>query len=101
MQKLPLALITCFIFAFTVNTALSACVTSGGQLYKSCVSCHNADASKHGLNKLSEEDFVKNLIRIRDDTSQKYQPMKKIFKTYSEDDIANIAAYVQTLKSHM
>ncbi len=97
MKKTFFALMTCLIFVFTMSTAFSADPQQGETLYKKCVSCHGADASKHGLNKLSEENFIKNLKMIRDDTSSNYGAMKKIFKTYSEEDIKNLASYVQSL----
>ncbi len=98
MRLVTTALLTCLFVSFSSGFALSADTKNGMSLYQSCTSCHMADGSKHGLNKLSEDDFVMNLKRIRDDESSKWKPMKKIFKTYSEKDIADLAAYVHTLK---
>ncbi len=66
-------------------------------MYKNCISCHKADASGRGLNKLNSTEFEKQLKRIRDDTSSKFKPMKDIFRSYSQDDIDNINAYIQSL----
>ncbi len=103
MKKLPLALFTCFFLMFSASVAISTALAAGDiakgeMLYKKCISCHAADAGKHGLNKLSQEDFIKEVVRIRDDKSGNYAPMKNIFKTYSEQDMKDLAAYVHTLK---
>ncbi len=97
MRLFTLASITCLFIALLSFDAYSN-NSNGAQLYKKCSSCHGANASGKGLNKLSQDSFIKRVKEIKNDSSPKMKRMRDIFITYSEKDINDLAAYFETIK---
>jgi len=97
-------LIACAAVAAFSSAAFAA---DGATLYKKCVACHGAKAEKPYMNKvpalntLSKEEIVESLNGYKAGTLDKFKSsamMKPMAKPLSDEDIAAVADYIQTLK---
>ncbi len=98
MRLFTLASCTCLFIALMSFNAYSENMNNGASLYKKCISCHRADASGKGLNKMSQAQIVQGIHAIKDNPNTKLKKMRDIFVTYSDDDIKDIAHYINSLK---
>mgnify|MGYP000878174036 CR=1 FL=1 len=87
--------------------AVGSFATDGAAVYKKCVACHGAKAEKPYMNKvpalntLSKEEIVESLNGYKAGTLDKFKSsamMKPMAKPLSDEDIAAVADYIQTLK---
>ena len=99
---------------FSVTVTLSACallaapsyaadVAAGKAKYEdSCVDCHGDDGKGDdkvpAVAGLTVEKFNKAILEFQNGTRTKSEKMTKAAKKLSAADVANLAAYCQTLK---
>jgi cytochrome c len=88
----------------TITTG-TASLTKGAELYKKCAACHGAQGEKSALGKsriiytLSANSIKNFLLRYRAGTMDQYGMgglMKGQVATYSDQDIKDVAAYIDT-----
>ncbi len=102
MRYLPLALLA-FVFSVSsfgsaISADMKADLKNGAKLYEKCIGCHKADATGKGLNNFDEQSTISAIKTIRDGDNPKLQKMRNIFVEYSEKDILDVSAYIQTIK---
>lgn len=89
-----------------VVSSVALMAADGAALFKKCISCHGANAEKSALNKsqiIAGWDAGKIEAALKGYKAGTYGgPMKGLMKgqvgTYSDADIAAVAAYISTLK---
>ena len=89
-----------------VVSSVALMAADGAELFKKCISCHGAKAEKSALNKsqiIAGWDAAKIEAALKGYKAGTYGgPMKGLMKgqvgTYSDADIAAVAAYISTLK---
>ncbi len=88
----------------TVTTG-NASLTKGAELYNKCAACHGAQGEKNALGEsgiiytLSAKTIESSLIRYRAGTLDQYGMgalMKGQVAAYSDQDIKDVAAYIDT-----
>jgi cytochrome c553 len=89
--------------ALLAAPAYAADVAAGKAKYEdSCVDCHGDDGKGDdkvpGIAGLSVEKFNKAILEFQNGTRTKSAKMTKEAKKLSPADVANLAAYCQTLK---